>query len=345
MSLTQLDLFFKKLLGAPPQSSPSHALLVTGTRWYSKMINTRPSNLPKNLYVLETWSFLERYRQDLMIPLVVNFQGVCESVITDTSLEACTVRYIDCINRLDLANKIPDYLRCPVKEVSKNKACQTCGNVLTNDLDTSRRMGCSTCGFQETFSTPLVHYSNKNNLTQKYVYLKRTHFTNCVHEFQGTQKQPLPEDFYTRLHHFLESYKLIDHSKVGVEMYHKVEKSHIHMFIKTIRKEHHYGKQIKNVNVIYNKLKDIREHDIQALLPALLEDFDLFAEVYCREIPNDEKRNFNYQLLLYQLLLRHGFPAKPEDFNFLKTTERKAYHDATYKKLFDILGWQYKPCF
>jgi hypothetical protein len=51
----------------------------------------------------------------------------------------------------------------------------------------------------------------------------------------------------------------------------------------------------------------------------------------------------NTQHILYQLLNNRKHPCKKEDFNMLKTTDRKFFHDEVCADLFQQLGWNYSP--
>jgi hypothetical protein len=45
------------------------------------------------------------------------------------------------------------------------------------------------------------------------------------------------------------------------------------------------------------------------------------------------------------LLRRHKYPCQKEDFNILKTIDRKYYHDEICSELFHDLGWNFQPLF
>ena len=55
----------------------------------------------------------------------------------------------------------------------------------------------------------------------------------------------------------------------------------------------------------------------------------------------DRKSFINVQYVLFQLLRRHKYPCKREDFNILKTLDRKAFHDDIMKELFEELNWNF----
>ena len=185
--------------------------------------------------------------------------------------------------------------------------------------------------------------SKRINISQKNLYDKRNHFLDCINQFQGTQKYTLSEELIQQIEERLEKYNLVDYNKkTRAQKFARVGKQHVQLILKElgISKEHY-----ENMNLIYHTLTGKPLHDISALKENLLMDFDLFNEHYNRKFPDIEKKTFNYQHLLYQFLCRHKYKCKPSDFNFLKTTERKSYHDDTYRVIFQEIGWNYIPLF
>ena len=49
--------------------------------------------------------------------------------------------------------------------------------------------------------------------------------------------------------------------------------------------------------------------------------------------------------VFFQLLNKNKYPCKKEDFNILKTIDRKSFHDDVFKELFEELGWNHTPFF
>ena len=85
--------------------------------------------------------------------------------------------------------------------------------------------------------------------------------------------------------------------------------------------------------------------DISHLENNLLLDFDLLVDMYDKMFKNDRKNFINNQYVLYQLLRKYKYQCRKEDFNFLKTNDRKLYHDSVCQKLFEKLGWNFQPVF
>ena len=74
-----------------------------------------------------------------------------------------------------------------------------------------------------------------------------------------------------------------------------------------------------------------------------MEDFDKISNLYDKKYKFtgkiDRKSFINTQYILFQLLKRHKYNCKKEDFNMLKTLDRKSFHDDIVKDLFETLGY------
>jgi len=113
-------------------------------------------------------------------------------------------------------------------------------------------------------------------------------------------------------------------------------------------KETGHSKHYEDITLIYQQLTNKPIPNISHLENDLLHDFDMLTELYDQKFKKTERTNFiNTQYVLYQLL-RHKFPCKKEDFedfNILKTIDRKYYHDTICAELFLALGWNFQALF
>jgi hypothetical protein len=117
------------------------------------------------------------------------------------------------------------------------------------------------------------------------------------------------------------------------------------IFMKEIKCAKHY----EDINLIYHTITGKPLDNISHLEEKLMEDFDILSELYDNVyIKTDiiQRKNFiNNQYVLYQLLSRHKYPCNKADFNFMKTNERKYFHDTICSELFRQLGWNFTNIF
>jgi hypothetical protein len=123
----------------------------------------------------------------------------------------------------------------------------------------------------------------------------------------------------------------------------KITKEHITLFLK----ETGFSKHYEDVVLIHATLTGKPAPDISHLENDLIYDFDVLTDIYDKKYKNasDRKNFINTQYVLYQLLRRHKYPCRKEDFNILKTIDRKYYHDVVCAELFQQVGWNLHPLF
>lgn len=312
----------------------------------------------KNFYLLDTVEIIENYMKSLQTPIKVNFmssKNIKEEHISkekDKLIES----YLDKIRNYPVDRSIPFtnkeqniHLHTNLNIVEKQK-CSVCESFnMTESVDFSGIMICLECGNQETTlnlanSIRLNHNDSKRvNLCAKYSYDKKSHFLNCINQYQGKHKADIDKEIIDSIINEIKKYKLIDETKKTKRAKFKnVTKEHIFLFVKELQLTKCYG----DVNLIHHIITDYPLQDITHLQEKLLQDFEQFVQMHYKLFPADtERKNFNYQHLLYQLLMRHKFPCQSSDFNFLKTVERKSYHDQVCQVIFQELGWNYTPLF
>lgn len=289
-----------------------------------------------NFYMNESSILLEKYRQILKKPQKVNFMGKS----TRNNKEKTEI-----INKyMELAKKYIDY----DFEIKKKRglSCDNCKNrknliYIDNSL--------TICGKCSARITVMKHTSNYNdiervNISNKYKYDPKVHFRDGVEQYQGKQNCTIPKKVYEDLEEQFERHHLLQGDKDTPKeiRFQNVTKLHIAIFLKTLG----YSKQYENINLIHYHFTGIKPNDISHLEGQLLDDFDTLIDLYYKRFNNIKRKSFiNTQYVLYQLLKRHKYSCKEEEFGILKTTDRKTFHDDVCKQLFEELGWNHTPFF
>jgi len=190
------------------------------------------------------------------------------------------------------------------------------------------------------------------NISRKYTYDRKTHFRDCILQFQGKQNSYIPPILYEKITEELLSHGLIPENykdlpkKIAFE---QVTKEYIFFFMKQLG----YSQYYDDIVLIYKELTDGNVPDITHLENELLKDFYILSDTYEKYYKQDnhtnnktKRKNFlSTPYILYQLLQRHKYQCSKKDFNMLKTLDRKYYHDDICQELFEILGWNFKPTF
>jgi hypothetical protein len=313
----------------------------------------------KHFYFLDTAELIQEYKQTLQTPIKVDFLSNQPATLRESNpgKQAIISKYIEQVKDIrdySISTIVDDLqLTRPPESHSaalKDQTCALCQSThITESTDFAGVMICLECGNQENTlnlanSIRLNHNDSKRvNICSKYSYDKKSHFLNCINQYQGKHKSGIEPDILQLIEKELERYNLIDHTKRNRRgKYQNVTKEHIFLFVKELKLTKCYG----DINLIHHLITGRPLNDISHLTEKLLQDFDQFVQQHHKQFPNEfERKNFNYQHLLYQLLMRHKYPCNPTEFNFLKTIDRKYYHDEICRTIFENLGWNYSSLF
>ena len=305
-----------------------------------KQINDVSSKQKLHFYTAETTHLLQKYKKILQTPIKMSFMGVRGkknkeklSVVSDYLAIAQNYTSID--------------IELPTKR--KKIVCNNCPNKKSFDIIDDSIYICLQCGAQQEVLLHTSSYKDidRINISAKYTYDRKVHFRDCINQYQWKQNSTIEPKVYTDLEdQFYRHHLLVGDKNTPKEIrFSKIEKDHIHLFLKELE----YTKHYENVNLIHYHMTGKKPDDISYLEDKLLDDFDTLTELYDRKFKNKpgfSRKNFiNTQYVLYQFLLRYRHPCKKDDFTILKTVDRKSFHDDVAKKCFEELGWNHHPLF
>ena len=231
--------------------------------------------------------------------------------------------------------------------INSIKECPTCNGDQEQFVIADNHMVCSFCGTViSTTNDNLISFRDieRINIGSKYTYDRKTHFRECIKRFQGKQNVNIPPELFDDIIHQIISYQLIpkDYEQYDKkEIFKDVKREHIQMILKDLG----YSKYYEDIVYIYHKITGHNIPDITHLENNLINDFDLLLECYDSTFKTDRKNFINNQYVLYQLLRKYKYNCRKEDFQFLKTNDRKYYHDVVCQQLFEKLGWNFSAVF
>lgn len=291
----------------------------------------------KNYYIMESSNIIDDYMNNINKPITINFMNKVINNDNTSHNNKLIKDYIHIYNKFDTK----------INYKNNNKKCINCNHENFNDVDNN--IICNNCGLSITILIQDSSFkdSERINIVPKYTYNRKTHFKDCINQFQGKQQVNIKQKVYDDL---IQQFKL-NHLLVGDEntpkekRFSKITKKHIHLFLKETKNSKHY----EDLNLIYHNITGKKTNDISHIERELIQDFDLLTQTYDKLFKKDkdiERKSFiNSQYVLYQLLIRHKFNCNKSEFNILKTTDRQTFHDDVCKELFKHLGWNFKCLF
>jgi hypothetical protein len=326
-----------------------------------------------HFYLLNIIPFLEKYKVELAKPIELNFMGNVSTINTKLLEEYRNIflKYAHpFINNYSRTCHSDDYLSTTqaknnysqgigylsstsqsgihLNSDSINKSvCPNCFNK-SETITNTNIITCDNCGMEKEVIQTTFSYKDTEriNVTSKYIYERRIHFRDCINQFQGKQNSTIKQDVYDKLIEQFTLHGLVVEGDVPKQIkFEKVTKYHVSLFLKEIGFSSHY----EDLNLIYHNITGNALDDITHLEEILMNDFDTLSEKYNEQYIKTKKidrKNFiNTQYVLYQLLRRHKYPCSKNDFSFLKTIERKHFHDEICSDLFRRLEWKFTEIF
>lgn len=332
-------------------------------------INNLEKNQKFNFYMFYSMSLIERYKELIKTPVKLSFMSSHRLHVQRDAIynekKNIIFEYYDLLKKYQLDNTviIPlEYLSELMNVINSdytcncknNENCQDCKNDIIRctfcqntefDID-GNLFTCINCGLQLDLinATSCIKDIDRINISSKYTYDRRSHFKECINQFQAKQNQNIPDKVFDDLFHQIKIHNLEDGDENSPpEMrYQRLNKEHIQMFLKELN----HTKFYEDIIYIYHKITNKPPDDISHIEAKLMEDFDTLIEKYdakYKNAPNHKRKNFiNIQCILYQLLLRHGYKCKRSDFNILKTIDKKYIHEDIIHELFKELSWNFQ---
>lgn len=321
--------------------------LVDSICTYETKIAQIQSDQTLNFYITESLPIIEDYKKVLRTPLKISFVGSCKSNEHEKTrlikeFLVIAKKYVPSASDL----LFPNPTASGQNENNKSLMCDRCHGkdmIMTE----GNVFACFDCGYEREVYTNTLSYKDttRTNILQKYSYERRSHFRDCINQFQGKQSCKIDPIIYKNLNEQFEKHNLLegDENTPKEIRYRKIKKEHVMLFLKEL----HYDKQYENINFIYSYLTGHNCPDISHIEDQLMADFDILVNLFIKKFKHekkiDRKSFMNIQYVFFQLLNKNKYPCRKEDFNILKTTDRKAFHDDVFKELFEELGWNHTP--
>lgn len=298
-------------------------------------INCLKDQQKLNLYIMDTLPYIEKYKKIISTPIKFSFLGKLKKSENTKEKEKIIEEYIKIAQKYIFIN----FNYNNKKNIIKCKNCSKKKFEIEDNIYI-----CKNCYTQQIVMKYNSSYNDihRINITKKYVYDRKIHFRDCINQYQGKQNCTISPKVYKDLEKEFERHHLLvgDINTPKKIRFKNITKNHISIFLKELG----YSKHYENIQLIHHNLTDIKSNDISHLKEKLLDDFDVLSDLYDKLYNGIDRKNFiNTQYVLYQLLRRHKYKCKKEDFVILKTVDRKFFHDEVCKTLFQELGWNHSP--
>ena len=165
-------------------------------------INDIENNTSLNFYITETAELLEKYKNILNCPIKLNFLG--KSNKNNKEKNDIIEKYIE------IAGKYVN-ININVNKKYKDKIiCKNCNNKDFDIIDNNIYV-CVNCSAQQLLINNISSYKDidRVNISSKYIYDRRTHFRDCINQYQGKQNSTIKPEVYEELEKQFELHHLL----------------------------------------------------------------------------------------------------------------------------------------
>jgi len=309
-------------------------------------MTTEPMSSDNSFYISETLELIREYKQYMNQPTTVSFMGRESSSTRESELNISDMeqKFIRIASKYVDVNDITS--TAVLNDTTPLLLCDHCGH----DNFTSTDQGlyiCDECSSEKQHDNSSITSNafadtTRINVATKFVYDRKSHFRECLLNFQGKQHTTIPPEIITNITEKLINYKLCDDDQPATTRFNRVTKKNI----TNILKELNLGKHYDNAGLIHNMITNHPLPDITHLSSKILYDFDILSNTYDIYFSGITRKNFistNY--VLYQILTNNNYKCNLDDFTILKTNDRKLFHEHILKTLFEKLKWNYTSIF
>lgn len=299
-----------------------------------RRIQDLESTLELTFYIFRTDDLLEEYRSLVKNSGQRSFVKINSKIQeeNETRMKEIVDQYL-CIaqNYIEIKN---------LSQHSKKISCSACNGkefVLSPEDDSIYI--CKNCNNEQEIldDAPSFKDTDRVNMSSKYTYSRKGHFTDAKKRFQGTQntdpkKIQIAADVIER--------EMRQHNLVAQQdLRNSISKDHVYLFLSEQNLSNHY----EDLNLLFYIITAVPCPDISEYDELLDELFDK-QERALNQVKGDNRINsLNVNYKLYKLLQKVGYPCRKDDFHILKTPTKEDEHDFKMQISWKSLGWEWIP--
>jgi ribosomal protein S27E len=214
--------------------------------------------------------------------------------------------------------------------------CKNCVNSnLIHFHDTSELI-CDSCGLVvTTLISEELTYREEQETSEKiinYSYKRENHFNEWLSQFQAQEMTSIPQEVMDQLRAELKKIKI------------KKLEDITHAKIRSLLKKLRLNKYYEHVPYITNILNGIKApsmpQELEERLRIMFKDIQKPFDDNC---PSDRKNFLSYSYVLYKMCELLGEDEYLQYFPLLKSKEKLYQQDVIWKKICDVLRWEYIP--
>ena len=215
--------------------------------------------------------------------------------------------------------------------------CEQCGNRLLVDERMAQRVctGCGLCTPMIEDSVRLLTHTEQleRGGRKNFTYKRTSHFIETLASVQGRQRAFIPDEVLQQVNGEISKYRMDPED---------VTTAHIRSFLKRLGLSKYYDNAPLIRNIILGSTSDTIPSGIEKRLITMFIQIQRPFDDVCER---GRKNMLRYGYISYKLLELMGDQGAPylHLFPLLKSKQKLAAHDATWKKICEAVGWKFIP--
>ena len=297
---------------------------------WKELIEKEPAN--KNLYESE------------MSQYIIQCMPYMNQYTIDSKQEISTDNIFNCKETVGLQRKdiFNDYL-IDVEKVNvdrpiekKREVCPTCPESNVFHFTDTSDLVCDNCGaILATLISEELTYREEQETSEKivnYSYKRENHFNEWLSQFQAQETTTIPPEVIEQLRNELKKIKV------------KVLDEITHARVRTLLKKLKLNKFYEHVPYITNIISGVKPpsmpQELEERLRIMFKDIQKPFDDNC---PPERKNFLSYSYVLYKFCELLSEDKYLKYFPLLKSKEKLYQQDVIWKKICEVLHWEYIP--
>ena len=298
---------------------------------WEKSIRDDPINKSKyeyemSQYIIQCMPYLELYTDELKKEVSTNNVFNCKETSGLQRKDIFNDYLID-VEKLNNINR-------PIEK--KREVCPVCPESNVFHFTDTSDLVCDNCGMiLATLISEELTYREEQETSEKivnYSYKRENHFNEWLSQFQAQETTTIPPEVIEQLRNELKKIKV------------KVLDEITHARVRTLLKKLKLNKFYEHVPYITNIISGVKPpsmpQELEERLRIMFKDIQKPFDDNC---PPERKNFLSYSYVLYKFCELLGEDKYLKYFPLLKSKEKLYQQDVIWKKICEVLHWEYIP--
>ena len=298
---------------------------------WEKSIRDDPINKSKyeyemSQYIIQCMPYLELYTDELKKEVSTNNVFNCKETSRQQRKDICNDYLID-VEKLNNINM-------PIEK--KREVCPVCPESNVFHFTDTSDLVCDNCGMiLATLISEELTYREEQETSEKivnYSYKRENHFNEWLSQFQAQETTTIPPEVIEQLRNELKKIKV------------KVLDEITHARVRTLLKKLKLNKFYEHVPYITNIISGVKPpsmpQELEERLRIMFKDIQKPFDDNC---PPERKNFLSYSYVLYKFCELLSEDKYLKYFPLLKSKEKLYQQDVIWKKICEVLHWEYIP--